>query len=153
MKRLESLLNDQSKKDSAQERLNRLKKFGIFIRSYNMSHLLATRYKIEEDFKIQASITNLDNIEKDQKEKQSELNKLVGEHKNDENSKKVVEETKKQLTALKDKYKKTLREVKGAIGTELFKRFFKGFVREKNATAEEVEKIAHSEFLFKKLKF
>ena len=78
---------------------------------------------------------------------------MIGEHKNDESSKKLIDETKKQLTGLKDNYKNTLREVKSAIGTELFNRFYKGFVREKNTTAEEAEKIVHSEFLFKKLKF
>ena len=42
--KLESLLNDQTKSKNAQTRLNKLKRMGVFIRSYNMSHLLATRY-------------------------------------------------------------------------------------------------------------
>ena len=111
------------------------------------------RYKIEEDFKINTAITSLDNIEKEIKDKQTEVNKIIGEHKTDDASKKSLEEAKKQLSSLKDNYKTTLREVKAQIGTELFNRFFKGFVREKNITAEDSEKITHTEFLFKKLKF
>jgi hypothetical protein len=78
---------------------------------------------------------------------------LVGEHKSDETSKKNVEEAKKQLTTLRDNYRNTLREVKASIGTELYNRFFKGFVRDRVNTAEDNEKIANTEFLFKKLKF
>jgi len=145
-------LSDQSKGKNSQTRLNKLKRMGVFIRNYNMSHLLATRYKIEEDFKINTAITALDNTEKDIKEKQTEVNKIAGESKSDDTNKKF-DEAKKQLTALKDTHKTTLRDVKAQIGTELYNRFFKGFVRDKNNTAEDNEKIAHSEFLFKKLKF
>ena len=106
-----------------------------------------------EDYKINSGIGNIDNIEKDIKEKQTEVNKLIGEHKTDESSKKILEEAKKQLTALKDNYKTTLREVKAQIGTELYNRYFKGFIREKNASADDNEKMTHTEFLFKKLKF
>ena len=106
-----------------------------------------------EEFKIDAGIGSLDNIEKEIKEKQTEVNKLIGEHKTDEASKKILEDAKKSLTAMKDSYKTTLREVKAKIGTELYNRFFKGFVREKNASAEDNEKMTHTEFLFKKLKF
>ena len=56
------------------------------------------------------------------------------------------------MGALKDKYKNTLRDVKSSVGTELFNRFMKGFVRTRD-NQEENEKIAHAEFLFKKLKF
>ena len=112
------------------------------------------RYKIEEDFKINTAITALDNIEKDIKDKQTEVNKIAAEHKRDDDQgKKLLDDAKKQLTTLKDSYKSTLRDVKAQIGTELYNRFFKGFIRDKNNTAEENEKIAPSEFLFKKLKF
>ena len=56
------------------------------------------------------------------------------------------------MGGVKDKYKQSLRDVKSQIGTELLNRFMKGFVRTKE-NVEENEKIAHSEFLFKKLKF
>jgi hypothetical protein len=87
------------------------------------------------------------------KEKQTEINKIIGEHKTDDSAKKSLEDAKKQLTALKDSYKSTLRDIKAQIGTELYNRFFKGFLRDKSNTAEENEKIAHTEFLFKRLKF
>lgn len=92
-------------------------------------------------------------MEKDIKEKQTEVNRLVGEHKTDETSKRNVEEAKKQLTTLRDNYKSTLKDVKAQIGTELYNRFFRGFIRDKNNSAEDNERIAHTEFLFKKLKF
>jgi hypothetical protein len=59
---------------------------------------------------------------------------------------------KKELGSLKDRYKQNLREVKSSIGTELFNRFMRGFIKTKD-NVEENEKITHSEFLFKKLKF
>ncbi len=74
------------------------------------------------------------------------------EHEKKEENKKDIEELKKELGSLKDKYKSTLREVKSQIGRGLFNRFVKGFVRTQNDN-EENERIAHSEFLFKKLKF
>jgi hypothetical protein len=64
----------------------------------------------------------------------------------------AVEAVRKDIGAKKDQYKDSLREVKSTIGTELYNRFTKGFVKTRD-NAEENEKIAHSEFLFKKLKF
>ena len=68
---------------------------------------------------------------------------------------------KKELGGLSDTLKKTLREKKSKIGTELFNRqincfnnyrFMRGFIKTKD-NVEENEKISHQEFLFKKLKF
>jgi hypothetical protein len=84
------------------------------------------------------------------REKQAHLNKL--EHEKKDENVKPIEEAKKELGTLKDKYKTNLRKAKTAIGTELFNRFMRGFVRTRD-NVEENEKIAHSEFLFKKLKF
>jgi ElaB/YqjD/DUF883 family membrane-anchored ribosome-binding protein len=106
-----------------------------------------------DEFKIDAGISSLDNIEQEIKKVQSDVNRLIGEHKTDDASKKTLEDAKKQLTSLKDNYKTSLREVKAQIGTELYNRYFKGFIREKNASAEDNEKMNHTEFLFKKLKF
>jgi hypothetical protein len=36
------------------EKLNRLKRLGVFIKSYNMSHLLATRYKLYKTIDIKS---------------------------------------------------------------------------------------------------
>ena len=115
-----------------------------------MTHLLATRYKVEEDFGINHNVEKLDRLEVDIKDSQVNLNKKEGEKK--EENKKDIEDIKKNLGLLKDKYRQSLRDTKSSIGTELFNRFVKGFVKTKD-NVEENEKIAHSEFLFKKLKF
>ena len=114
-----------------------------------MSHLLATRYKVEEDFGITNSIDRLDKLEADIKERQTQLNK---EQDKKDADKTAVEAVRKDIGTKKDQYKDSLREVKSTIGTELYNRFTKGFVKTRD-NAEENEKIAHSEFLFKKLKF
>ena len=54
---------------------------------------------------------------------------------------------------IKEKTKKALSDFKLSTGTELYSRFNKGFVRDKNTTAEDNERISSSEFLFNKLKF
>lgn len=122
---------------------------GVFVKTYNMSHLLVSRYHIKEDFGIQNNLEKLEGIETDIKDRQTNLNKKEAE-KNEEN-KKDIEAMKKDLAETKDKYKATFREVKATIGTELFNRFMRGFVKTSNA--EENERITDSEFLFKKLKF
>lgn len=59
---------------------------------------------------------------------------------------------KKELGGLKDRYKQSLRDVKQTVGTQMFNRFMRGFVKTRD-NVEENEKISHAEFLFKKLKF
>ena len=142
---------ESSKADAATvtAQLNKLKRLGVFIKTYNMSHLLATRYKVEEDFGITNSIDRLDKLEADIKERQTQLNK---EQDKKDADKTAVEAVRKDIGTKKDQYKDSLREVKSTIGTELYNRFTKGFVKTRD-NAEENEKIAHSEFLFKKLKF
>ncbi len=50
------------------ERLSNLKSFGVFIKTYNMSHLLATRYHVKEDFGMTKALEKLENLEKKIKE-------------------------------------------------------------------------------------
>ena len=65
-------LQDRIKKLEASKEKNDqvklLKSFGVFIKTYNMSHLLATRYTVKEDFGITKSMEKLDNLEKKVKE-------------------------------------------------------------------------------------
>ena len=118
-----------------------------------MAHLLATRYKVEEDFGTQESLEKIDNLEVKIKEKQHSINKKDHDKQDQKKDQKGdSEELKKELGGLKDDYKKLLREMKVKVGTELYNRFMKGFVKTKD-NEEENEKITHSEFLFKKLKF
>lgn len=142
---------ESSKADAATvtAQLNKLKRLGVFIKTYNMSHLLATRYKVEEDFGINNQIEKLDKLEADIKDRQTQLNR---EQDKKDSDKTALESIRKDIGAKKDQYKDSLREVKSTIGTELFNRFMKGFVKTRD-NAEENERIAHSEFLFKKLKF
>jgi hypothetical protein len=153
LKRVEDRVRkiESSKADAASvtAQLNKLKRLGVFIKTYNMSHLLATRYKVEEDFGINNNIEKLDRLEADIKEKQTQLHKSQEAKDAD---KAATEGVRKEIGEKKDTYKNTLREVKSSIGTELFNRFQKGFIKTRDNT-EENEKIAHSEFLFKKLKF
>ncbi len=142
-------IENSKDKNTVQDRLNKLKRLGVFVKTYNMGHLLATRYKVEEDFGVNKSIEKIDAIETNIKEKQSAIAKI--EH-DKEADKSKVEPLRKQMATLRDEYKANWREAKTNIGGELFNRFMKGFVRTKD-NVEENERIAHSEFLFKKLKF
>jgi len=92
----------------------------------------------------------LEKSENEVREKQSAL--LKKENERNEENKEETDKLRKELGALKDRYKQTLREVKGSIGGSMFERFMRGFVRTRD-NVEENEKISHSEFLFKKLKF
>ena len=115
--------------------------------------MLSFRYKIDEDFQINQGIERIDNLEATLKTKQAELTRLEAEKTADtKEAKNALEESRKQVGNLRDQVKSNFREVKTAIGTELYNRFVKGFVRTRD-NAEENDRIAHSEFLFKKLKF
>ena len=60
-------------------------------------------------------------MEQDIKEKQHLINKK--EHEKDKkDSKNEVDDMKKELGSLKDSYKRSLRDIKVNIGTELFQR-------------------------------
>lgn len=130
------------------ERLARLKRTGVFIKTYNMAHLLATRYKVEDEFGFENQIKKLDVLEEDLRKSQEALNKAEEEKK----EKNVIDDLTGKVENLRKLYKDTFRSAKNSIGSELFSRYVKGFVRTKDNAAEN-EKIAHSEFLFKKLKF
>ena len=149
LKKLEDTIKNLEKKENSTERINRLKSFGIFIKTYNMSHLLVTRYSIKEDFGVEKGLKKLEDLESKVKDINGKINKL--EHEKKEESKKEIEELKKKLGEEKDNFKETLNEVKSNVGTEMYNRYMQGFVRGNNPT--ENEKQEHTEFLFKKLKF
>ena len=85
--------NLEAQKDQ-NDKIKTLKSFGVFIKTYNMSHLLATRYTVKEDFGIAKSLEKLDNLDKKIKEDKVLLA-------NKEKAKK--EENQKELEALKNK--------------------------------------------------
>merc|ERR1719362_1534220 len=63
LKKRNDLLQKLESKGNCMERINKLKKLGVFVKTYNMTHLLATRYKIEDQFEIETSIKALDAME------------------------------------------------------------------------------------------
>jgi large subunit ribosomal protein L27e len=66
--KLQARIKKLESSSDAVDRLNALKSFGVFIKTYNMSHLLATRYAVKEDFGISKTIEKLDNLDKKIKE-------------------------------------------------------------------------------------
>ena len=142
----------ESAKDS-QDKINTLKSFGVFIKYYNMSHLLATRYSVKEDFGIAKSIEKLENMAKKLKDDQAVIDAKEKNKKED-----AKEEQKKEIESLKAKYgndvneyKNEVRNAKAKIGGEMYKRFMQGF--NKGKKEEEIENQQHTQFLFKKLRF
>ena len=151
-KLLERIKKLESAKDS-QDKINTLKSFGVFIKYYNMSHLLATRYSVKEDFGIAKSIEKLENMAKKLKEDQAVIDAKEKNKKED-----AKEEQKKEIESLKAKYgndvneyKNEVRNAKAKIGGEMYKRFMQGF--NKGKKEEEIESQQHTQFLFKKLRF
>ena len=149
LKKLEDTIKKYESKETTKDRVNRLKSFGVFIKTYNMSHLLVTRYSIKDDFGVEKGLKKLEDMEAKVKETNNKINKL--EHEKKEEGKKEVEELKKKLGEQKDDYKEMLNDVKASVGTEMFNRYMQGFVRGNNSADNERQE--HAEFLFKKLKF
>ena len=129
------------------DKLNSLKSFGVFIKTYNMSHLLATRYTVKEDFGISKSLEKLDNLDKKLKEDKAALDLKEKAKKDD----KEIETLKAKYGNDQNEYKNEVRNAKAKIGTEMYKRFMQGF--NKGKKEEELENQKNTEFLFKKLKF
>ena len=114
-----------------------------------MSHLLATRYTVKEDFGISKQLEKLENVEKKVREDKAAI---------DAKEKTKKEENAKDLENLKAKYgndlneyKSEVRNTKAKIGGEMYKRFMQGF--NKGKKEDEIENQKNTEFLFKKLKF
>jgi large subunit ribosomal protein L27e len=138
---------ETSKEKNDQVKL--LKSFGVFIKTYNMSHLLATRYTVKEDFGITKSMEKLDNLEKKVKEDKDLIEKKEKGKKEENQSE--LDSLKNKLGKELDEYKNEVRNVKTNIGAEMYKRFMQGF--NKGNKEEEIEKQKNTQFLFKKLHF
>ena len=147
-KNLESALSDDKKKGSAEKRLAKLKKLGIFLKTYNMNHILATRYKVSENFGIENHLGVMEKIEEKIKGVQSKLNEAKNKDENSDETKKLSKESGEIKTELKS----ALNDCKVKVGEELYNRYMKGFVKTRD-NLEENEKITSAEFLFTKLKF
>ena len=139
----------ESSKDY-EEKLTALKSFGIFVRTYNMTHLLATRYQVKEDFAITKTLEKMDNLEKKVKEEKAAIIAKEKEKKDGENQKEL-EEMKAKYGNNLNQYKNEVRNAKIKIGGEMYKRFMQGFNKIKNEDDKEAQENTH--FLFKKLHF
>ena len=139
---------ESSEKENAADRVKRLKSFGIFIKTYNMSHLLATRYTLKDELGIAKSVAKIDELDKKIKEDNAAVNSKE-KNKKDENSKEL-EALKAKLGQEKDDFKNEVRNAKVTIGTEMYKRFMKGF---QGKSEEDRENQSNTQFLFKKLQF
>ena len=144
LRKLEEKIKTLEGKENSTEKLSKLKSLGVFMKTYNMAHLLVTRYSIKEDFGVNKSLEKVDGLEAQIKETKSQIAKA-------QNDKAKVEELQKKLGEQKDQYKESVRDAKATVGSEMYNRFMEGFVRGTNA--EENERQEHSEFLFKKLHF
>jgi len=148
--KLQAKIKKLESQDNSSEKIKTLKSFGIFIKHYNMSHLLATRYTLKEEFGIAKSVGKIDELDRKIKE-----DKTIIENK--EKNKK--EDNAKDLEALKSRYgqeiddfKKELKNAKVNIGTQMYNRFMKGF-NTSGKNEEEKENQINTQFLFKKLQF
>jgi large subunit ribosomal protein L27e len=138
----------ESQKDQ-NDKIKTLKSFGVFIKTYNMSHLLATRYTVKEDFGISKTLEKLDNLEKKLKDDKAVLaNK---EKAKKEENQKELEDLKNKIGNETDEYKNEVRNAKISIGAEMYKRFMQGFT--KGNKEEEKEAQRNTQFFFKKLHF
>ena len=142
-------LQARIKKLESQKDIKALKSFGVFIKTYNMSHLLATRYTVKEDFGIAKSLEKLEKIDKKIKEDKAVIESKE-KNKKEENQKEL-EELKKKLGNDLDEQKNEIKNTKISIGSEMYKRYMLGF--NKGNKEEEKENQKNTEFLFKKLHF
>jgi large subunit ribosomal protein L27e len=139
----------EASKDS-NEKLNTLKTFGVFIKTYNMTHLLATRYQVKEDFGINKTLEKLDNLEKKVKEDKAAID-AKEKGKKEEGNQKDLEDLKTKYGNDLDEYRNEVKNAKVKIGGEMYKRFMQGFTKFKKE--EDKENQQNTQFLFKKLHF
>lgn len=149
MKKVEEKVHELEKKGNATERINRLRSLGIFIKTYNMAHLLVTRYSVKDFFGIPEEMTKLEALETKIKESKTELNKLQSEKK-EENAKKI-ESLQNTIGKQNDEYQDAVKQSKASIGSKMYSRFMEGFPMSGNA--EDRERQVNTQFLFKKLHF
>ena len=148
--KLQARIKKLEASSDSNEKLNSLKSFGVFIKTYNMSHLLATRYHVKEDFGMTKALEKIENLEKKVREDKA-LIEAKEKSKKDEAGQKELEALKAKLGSDTDEYKNEVRNAKAKIGTEMYKRFMQGFT--KINKEEDKDNQQSTQFLFKKLHF
>ena len=147
--RIQAKIKKLESQENSSDKIKALKSFGVFIKTFNMSHLLATRYTLKDELGLVKAIGKLDELEKKIKE-QKNIIENKEKNKKEENSKEL-EDLKAKYGLEKDEYKNELRNAKINIGTDMYKRFMKGFLPGKSE--EDKENQTNTQFFFKKLHF
>ena len=147
--KLQAKIKKLESQENTVDQIKKLKSFGVFIKNYNMSHLLATRYTLKDELGIAKSVAKIDELDKKVKEDKTAIDNKE-KNKKDDNAK-DLEALKAKYGKELDDYKEEVRNAKVNIGTEMYKRFMKGFVSGKSE--EEKENQTNIQFLFKKLQF
>ena len=147
--KLQAKIKKLESQENSSDKIKTLKSFGVFIKTYNMSHLLATRYTLKDELGLVKSIGKIDELEKKVKEDKIQIENKE-KSKKEENAKEL-EELRAKFGRDQDEYKNEVRNAKINIGTDMYKRFMKGFVP-KNSE-EDRENQANTQFFFKKLHF
>ena len=147
--KLQAKIKKLESQENSSDKIKTLKSFGVFIKTYNMSHLLATRYTLKDELGLVKSIGKIDELEKKVKEDKIQIENKE-KSKKEENAKEL-EELREKFGLDQDEYKNEVRNAKINIGTDMYKRFMKGFVP-KNSE-EDRENQANTQFFFKKLHF
>ena len=147
--KLQAKIKKLESQENSSDKVKTLKSFGVFIKTYNMSHLLATRYTLKDELGLVKSIGKIDELEKKVKEDKIQIENKE-KSKKEENAKEL-EELRAKFGRDQDEYKNEVRNAKINIGTDMYKRFMKGFVP-KNSE-EDRENQANTQFFFKKLHF
>ena len=147
--RIQAKIKKLESQENSSDKIKALKSFGVFIKTYNMSHLLATRYTLKDELGLVKSIGKIDELEKKVKEDKIQIENKE-KSKKEENAKEL-EELRAKFGRDQDEYKNEVRNAKINIGTDMYKRFMKGFVP-KNSE-EDRENQANTQFFFKKLHF
>jgi large subunit ribosomal protein L27e len=163
IKKIEEQIKQLEQKDKV-ERIQKLKRLGIFIKTYNMSHLLVTRYTVKENFGIEEALKKVENAEKLLKEANDKLKKdqMAAKRSDKEDSRRDDEKKKGQeendklkaeikrdqedIGKKKDAYKEEIGKLKESVGTEMLNRFMLGFVSGKTAEEKEREEHTHDAF-------
>ena len=146
--KLQAKIKQLESQENTVDRIKKLKSFGVFIKNYNMSHLLATRYTLKDELGIAKSVAKIDELDKKIKEDKAAVENKE-KNKKEENAK-DLEALRAKLGQEKDDFKQEVRNAKINIGTEMYKRFMKGF---QGKNEEDRENQTNTQFLFKKLQF
>ena len=135
--KLQEKIKQLESKENSSDKIKALKSFGIFIKTYNMSHLLATRYTLKDEFGLNKALGKIEELVKKLAEEKAIIDNKEKNKKEKEDNAKELEDLKTKYGKELDDYKTEVRNVKINIGTEMYKRFMKGFLAGKSAEYKE----------------